>query len=500
MKKKLHSVRDFFKNRRKLVISGVAVLLLVLFLVFKHQGSNNLQLVQAKMEDLKQTILATGQVTSTTELDLSFSSAGIITKLPVAVGAKVSKGQVLAMIQNGDEYAALKSAQANLQKVLAGSSSEEVAVAEASLKSAKTNLSNTQKTQDTLVSNASRALLNTDLTPVLGDGTSGTAPTVTGTYTGMEEGSYFIVPQSSGGTPYFTYTGLESGTASISTSAPVALGTKGLFIQFPTNYGASTGNTWTIALPNKKSSHYLADYNSLQNAEKNRDSAISEAEAKVEEAEANLNLKKAAARPADVAAAEAEVEQAQATYSKTLLVAPTSGTITHVESKVGERADVAKSILTLENVSDLYVEANINETSIAKVLLDQPVLMTLDAFGPEVTFTGTVIHIDPSATTEDGVVNYLIKTSILDPSGLHIIRPGMNANITITAWDHPKVVSVPKAAVFTDADGSSYVNLVTDLKRGKTKKQKIILGALGDGNMLEVVNGLNDGDSVALNK
>jgi RND family efflux transporter MFP subunit len=497
MKKKIHSVREFFKTHRLGSIVGSIVILGVLFFVFKGHSNKNLSLIEIKKEDLKQTILATGQVTSTTELDLSFSSTGIVSRLNVVVGSKVAKGQVLAMIDNGDEYAALKTAEAKYQKVVSGSSNEEVAVAQAQLDSAKANLANAQKTQETLVSNARRALLNTDLAPISSENSTGSAPSVTGIYTGSEEGSYTITPQSSGSTGYFTFTGIESGTGNISTTAPVALGTKGLYIQFPANYSTST---WTVALPNKKSSSYLADYNAYLNAEKNRDSAISEGEAKVNEAQANLNLKKAAARPADVSAAEAEVEQARATYAKTLLVAPTSGTVTHVDTKVGERADASKGVITLENISDLYVEAKINETSIAKVILDQPVAMTLDAFGPDVLFTGNVIHIDPSATTEDGVVNYLIKTSITDPTGLHIVRPGMNANMLITAWDHSGVLTAPKAAVLTAPDGTYYVNKVIDPKKGKTSKVKVNIGMLGDGNMLEITSGLTEGDNIALDK
>ncbi len=497
MKKKISALAAYYRaHPKRFWVSGILIVI-VLLVTLTHHSASPVTIVRVQAADLKQTVLATGQVTSQTDLDLSFSSSGVIARLPVSVGDKVSSGQLLAALDNRNEYASLKSAQANYQKVVAGSSNEEVAVAEASLKSAKSSLASANAVQDTLVASAHRALLNTDLTPALTAGSQGTAPTVSGTYGGDAEGSYVITPHLTGSTGYFTYTGVEEGTGTISTTTPKPLGTKGLYIQFASDYVTYLNDVWTVYLPNTSSSHYLADYNAYQNALKTHDSTIAAAQAQVDEAQANLDLKKAAARPADLAVAQAAVDAAQATYDKTLILAPASGTITHVDTKIGERADAQKEVVVLENVTDLYVEADINETSIAKVALGQSVSMTLDAFGPGVVFTGTVVHIDPSATTSDGVVNYKIKVSISDPTGLHQIRPGMNANMTITAWDHANVVAVPKAALITKGDGA-YVNFVTDEKKGKYTPRKIETGQTGDGELVEVTSGLSSGDAIAV--
>ncbi len=507
MKNKINSFKAYYKlHPKRFWVLGV-ILVVVLIIVFTHKTPSTDTIVTVTRTDLKQTILATGQVTSETDLGLSFPTAGIIARLPVAVGDKVYRGQVLAALDNRNEYAALKSAQANYEKVIEGASSEEVAVAQAALASAQTSLDNIEKVQDTLVANAHRALLNTDLTPVLTAGSSGTAPSITGTYAGGQDGSYTIVPHATSNAGYFTYEGLETGTGTISTMGPIPLGTKGLFIQFAADYVYNQSSVWTVLLPNTKSVHYLADYNAYQNAQKNRDSTIAGAQAAVAEAQANLDLKRAAARPADMAVAQAQIDEAEATYQKTIIVAPASGTITHVDIKIGERADAQKEVLVLENVNELYVEAKINETNIAKVALGQPVTMTLDAFGPDVAFTGTVVHIDPSATTEDGVVNYVIKASIDNGSSQKIddnrsalqaaIRPGMNANMMITAWDHPNVLVIPKAAVKA-VSGSLVVNVITDAKKKKTEQRVITTGDLGDGNLIEVTSGLAEGDKILI--
>ncbi len=501
-------VKEYYAAHPKRFWVFGGLIVVILLYTFLHKAPSTITVVPVTSGDLKQTVLATGQVTSATDLNLSFFSSGIIETLPVSVGDKVQKGQILATLRNNNEYAALKLTKANYQKVVDGSSSEEVAVAQAALTGAQTSLINTQRTQDTLVDNAHRAFLNVSLVPTLSSGNTSTAPTITGSYADTTEGSYVIVPHIVGTSGYFTYSGLESGTGTVSTTAPMPLGTRGLYIQFPSDFASSQNTIWTLSLPNTSSSGYLSAYNAYQNAIKTHDSAVAAAQAAVDEAQAALDLKKAGARPADLAAAQATVDQAQATYENTILRAPTSGTITHVDTKIGERADVQKEIIVLQDISNLHVEANINETNIAKVALNQPVTMTLDAFGPSVAFTGTVIEIDPSSTTSDGVVNYKIKVSVdnsvttdstQQAPSKDSVRPGMNANMTIIAWDHPNVLAIPKAALDIRADGT-YVRVVLDDANDKFETRKVTTGLLGDGNMIEITNGLTAGERVALGK
>src|SRR5665811_434180 len=86
---------------RKKIIYGV-ILLFVVFIGYKIFGpkdnSANITTDIVKRENLKQTILATGQVTSTTDLSLSFSGSGIAKSLRVKVGDNVKAGQILATL------------------------------------------------------------------------------------------------------------------------------------------------------------------------------------------------------------------------------------------------------------------------------------------------------------------------------------------------------------------------------------------------------------------
>lgn len=487
-------------------IAIVLVVVLVLFLALSPKQSK-IPLVseEAMRGNLTATVLATGTVTSVTDLGLSFSMSDTLRTLRVKVGDAVKQGTILATLDNRDEGATLTSARGALaaaeaakQKLLEGASNEEIRVAETALENAKTELEQIQREQAQLVANARRALLNSTLAAnAVGSATS-TTPVISGTYTGITEGVYTVQIYNSGSGSRFNLTGLEQGGGMVS-GTPQPLGTQGLFIQFPGTVYAN--ESWTISVPNTQAINYSTNYNAYQAALQAQEGAIISGEAVIKAREADLNLKRAAARPAEISAAEADIlsargklESAQVAYDNTILRAPADGTITTIDVKLGELVTVQKPVITLEDVSNVYIEANINESDITRVALGQKVSVTFDAFGPEQIFTATVSSIDPSSTTVSGVVNYKIKATLDDPT---LVKPGMTANMTITTGEKTDVIFIPKAAVHS-LDGSEFVYVVTDLKRKKYEKRGVTTGFVGNGNRVEVVSGLSVGESVVI--
>ena len=256
--------RKFFS--RKKIIWGAIILLVaggIGYVIFRPKNnSGNIQTEFAKKQNLKSTILSTGQAVSGTDLSLSFKTSGIVQNVNVKEGDKVKAGQVLAALDQKDASAALTQsrgglaqAQANYRKVLAGASNEEIAVAQkavdsaqVALETAKTNLNSAARQQETLVKNAYSALLNTAFAAVASTANVGSAAvTVSGAYTGLDQGVYKIYIYNTGAGQKFQSSGLETADGDVRTT-PIALGGKGLFIQFS---GATYSNdSWTIAIPN----------------------------------------------------------------------------------------------------------------------------------------------------------------------------------------------------------------------------------------------------------
>lgn len=491
LKNILFKIKEQYRLHKKRTIGVLIVVAIILFSLFgKEKTPPETELLS--FGDIKQTVLATGQVTSKTDLALSLPTSGILSTIKKDVGALVKKGDIIAMLDNRKVYADLQSARADYQEVLDGASNEEIIVAETAYQSALNDLAQAKNVQDALVASALSALLNNDLEAYPEqENIEGDLPTISGSYLGTTMGEYRVKiepPTSSQDT--FSYRGLEEGEGDLNTVTPETLGTKGLYIIFPDDYSTNK-DRFTVLIPNTRSSSYQTYLNAYEEAKKNRDSIISAKEAVVKEKEASLTLTKASARPFEILSAEAKLSSAQALYDDTILRAPADGTIVSVDKKIGELVETLEPVVVLQDISNLYIEADINETNISKLALGQDVAIVLDAF-PDQTYHASISHIDPSATIVDGIVNYTVKATITD---IPEIKPGMTANITILISEKKNVLSIPKRSIIS-VGGVSYVDRIINPKRSKTERVQITTGETGDGDMVEVVSGLLAGDMI----
>ncbi|HLP86326.1 MAG TPA: efflux RND transporter periplasmic adaptor subunit [Candidatus Paceibacterota bacterium] len=491
----MKKVKDIFiKNikRKRIWIPLVIVLVVVALFVFKPDSNiKNTVTDIAKYTDLKQTVLATGQVISNTDLNLSFNTSGVVKSIKVKVGDKVKAGQVLATLDQSSVLASLTSARgalaaanARYKRTLEGATSEEINLAEVALEQ-------TKLTQDILVKNAYKNLLNSTPQAVPEDTSSDyTAPVITGNYNLGKEGTIYMTLYYSSGGVAFSTKGLVESSGNANTVTPEPIGNTGLYITFPSDTRIDVTD-WVIEIPNKKAPDYLTNYNAYQ-------AALSQSESAINQKEAELSLKKAAARPsdielaqADILSAQGQVEQATAAYNNTVITAPADGTITSIDIKTGELAQALKEVIILQDVSNIYLEANVNEANIANLSVGLPVDITYDAFGSDVIFKGNITKIDPSSTIISGVVNYKITASVEQADNL---RPGMTANMTIKAKEKNHVITVPSRAVLTDTDGSKTIRVVTNPKTKKFVETPITTGLEGDGGVVEVTNGLKENE------
>lgn len=488
----------FKKNIKRKRTWGIIVLVLLVgsYFIFRTPASVvNTTTDVAKVSDLKQTVLATGQVVSNTDLNLSFNSTGIVKSLKVKVGDNVKAGQVLATLDQGAELAALTSAkgalagaQARLKRTIEGASNEEIALAEITL-------AQTKLTQETLVNNAYQNLLNSYPQAIPKDGDSDyTAPIISGTYTLGKEGIINLTSYYSVGGTSFTVTGLTNGSGSSNTIIAQPIGDSGLYITFPNNTNINVTD-WIIEIPNKKASNYLTNYNAYQ-------SALAQAKSAIDQSAAQLAIKKAAARGsdidlanADILSAEGQVQAAGARYNNTIISAPVDGTITSIDIKIGEQAMAQKRAIVLQDISNIYIETNVNEANISSLSLGMPIDITYDSFGTDKIFKGTITKIDPASTVVSGVVNYKVTASTEQVPNL---RPGMTANMTIKVAEKSGVIAIPSRSIITNSNDERVLRIITNTKTKNYKEVPVVTGLEGDGGLVEVLTGLSVGDEFVI--
>ncbi|TSC65960.1 MAG: Secretion protein HlyD [Candidatus Doudnabacteria bacterium Gr01-1014_77] len=508
-------MKEFIKRRKYWIIGGVILLALIIWRANSGNGPKYTVAYTVAKQDVKQTVLATGTITSQSNLNLSFKNGGILSKINVKVGDKVRKGQVLAMLDQRDASASLNqanaavlSAQANYQKVKSGASQPEIAVAQASVDAAEVTYKNAQNTytatqsqQKSLVASAQGAILNAGLQAVVESGSTTVSATVTGTYTGTEQGRYRVVLGTSGSGLRYNLSGIEGYYSEFQRGVPAKIGNKGLYITIGTTGTLNAGDSWIIDVPNTQSSTYITASNSYQSALQTQNQALVTAQNAVDsarvaltQAQANLNLKQSLARPEDLAAADAQVKTAQAQlqaaqnqYSNNIITSPIDGTVTSVDLKLGENVAPQKAVIVVLDQSSLHVESNISESSIALLQSGQKIDMTMDAFGPDRHFTGEVLSIDPASTVLSGVINYRVISSI--PQDVDI-KPGMTVNLVILVNEKTQVLAVPNRLVKSNSH-----RYVTVLENGNIKETEVTIGLSGDA-YTEIISGLSGGEEI----
>ena len=214
---------------------------------------------------------------------------------------------------------------------------------------------------------------------------------------------------------------------------------------------------------------------------------------------------------------------------KTTITAPTSGVISALNVKLGERvvgtAQMAGTeMLTIADLGRIEVRVDVSETDIAKVKLGDTTIIEADAYRNR-KFTGIVSKISVSSkatglqqVSTDQVTNYTVHILILPSSYADLIakmpskfpfKPGMSASVEIQTRRERNILSVPVNAVTTrdypDSLKKKNSNLdevrqVIFVYNEKTKDVKIrdVKTGIQDNEYIQILSGLQDGEQVII--
>jgi RND family efflux transporter MFP subunit len=172
---------------------------------------------------------------------------------------------------------------------------------------------------------------------------------------------------------------------------------------------------------------------------------------------------------AAIGQAQAQMLVAQVSRDSTEIRAPFDGVVLVKNANVGDlitpfsnASGTSAAVVTMADMGTLEVEADVSEASVAKVKVDQPVEITLDAL-PGVRFRGSVSRIVPTVDRAKATVMTKVRFEALDAR----ILPEMSAKVSflsqaVTAADQQALLAVsPKAVVQRDG-GSRVLRLGAD--------------------------------------
>lgn len=247
---------------------------------------------------------------------------------------------------------------------------------------------------------------------------------------------------------------------------------------------------------------------------------------------------------ANLSSSKANVEKAKRNLGYANIYAPIDGVV--LNRAVEEGQTVAASMSTPElytitnDLSEMQVEADVDEADIGMVKVGQHVDFTVDAF-PDDTFTGKISEIRLQPNESSNVITYTVIVIVANPDKK--LKPGMTASITAYVEEANDVLLVTgKALRFTPEremmmayfkslpedqrparrgqrpngsqgnragketlDSGSRMGQQEDdskktvwVKDGNMIKPIHIETGINDGNTVEIVSGLNEGDKVVV--
>jgi HlyD family secretion protein len=96
-----------------------------------------------------------------------------------------------------------------------------------------------------------------------------------------------------------------------------------------------------------------------------------------------------------------------------------------------------------QDLSQIQIEAKVDEADIGAIESEDPATFTVDAF-PDQTFPGRVTQVRLAATTVQNVVTYSVMIQAVNPR--QMLLPGMTANVRIVTDRRDDVLRVPNDA------------------------------------------------------
>jgi HlyD family secretion protein len=506
-----HSIKKFYSKKRNWwITAGVVVVLIIAAIVIaKVNAPNaNVQTATVTKQDLKETVLATGQVVSGTDLELSFQSSGVVRGVNVKEGQKVYTGQTLAYLDGSSARAQLTQAQGSLAQAQANYEKLEAGATAANIQTYQDSVAAAQQTLQSQYSTAS-ATLNSAYTAIFN--AYSVAQNIQQTYFSQADQPGIAVMSAKSD---MNTNMQQAQTAAGQVTGSAANGTIDTAVAQVLANLNNTYNDLSIIRTQTDQSQYhytvsATDKASLDTQKANITAATSSVTSlqqgiagdklAVQKAQDQLQLQQSPPTQADIDVAKAQilsaqgqVSAAQATLNNTVIVAPESGTITEVDAKAGQQAVASQQAIVLQDVADLHAEADVSEANIATVQLGQPIDYTFDALSPDQHFAGKVLTVNPASTVISGVVNYLVKGTLPNISD---IKPGMTANMTILVAQKSQVLSVPSTAIINKNNGY-YVRVVDDPKKLTYHQVQVQEGLQADGGLVEITSGLSEGQEI----
>jgi len=214
-----------------------------------------------------------------------------------------------------------------------------------------------------------------------------------------------------------------------------------------------------------------------------------------DQAEANYNR-----LLASIEIANARIKQYDVALENTLIRAPFDGTVLTKNAEIGEivapfggSTTSKTAVVTIADMNSLLVEADVSESNIERISVNQDCEIILDAY-PEKSYTAYVFKIVPTADRSKATVLVKVGFKNYDSS----VLPEMSAKVSFftepvdTSITNQKPILVIPSSAVKEENGKSFVFTISN--------DKAVMSEISTGQKLgsyvEVLSGLQSGQKI----
>jgi HlyD family secretion protein len=155
------------------------------------------------------------------------------------------------------------------------------------------------------------------------------------------------------------------------------------------------------------------------------------------------------------------------------------------------------TILTLSDLSHVYILASVDESDIGKVQVGQPVSLWADAY-PNETFRGKVVRIATRGVNLSNVVTFEVKIEVMGEKK-KLLKPEMTTVVEITAAEKDEALLAPTDGIIRKG-GRDPKYFATVVKANGTNEEREVKVGINDGTRWEVTGGLAEGETLLVRK
>lgn len=175
-----------------------------------------------------------------------------------------------------------------------------------------------------------------------------------------------------------------------------------------------------------------------------------------------------------------------------ILYATEDGVITEVSYEAGDRLTTTGALFSYATSDDMRISVDVTQEDIVDLQVGDAVDITFTAY-PEDSYTGSILSINTTATSDySNTVSYTVEISV--EGELEQLYGGMTADVIFVTEEKEDVLYVSRKAI-VEENGKTYVYRKTAL--GGRELAEVETG-ITNGVDIEILSGLEEGDTIYL--